>query len=250
MSLEVKNMSFSYKYNKILKDVSFVAKKGELLALLGPNGAGKTTLLKCISGLLKPFGEVIFDGRLLNKMSFKEISKIVSYFAQSSGNSGLSVFESILLSRKPHIKNSFSAKDYAIVQSIIKMLNIAHLSLKKLDHISGGEAQKVRIAQLLAQESKILLIDEPLNNLDLKNQIEVMRLLKSLIVQKNLIVIVAMHDLNIAFNYADKLLFLRDGYVIDFCSLEQLDNCVIDKTYGVKMDILNQKGKKICIPYF
>ncbi|WP_291490207.1 ABC transporter ATP-binding protein [Desulfurella sp.] len=233
-----------------MDNISFFAKKGELVALLGVNGAGKTTLLKCLCGILKPSGDILFNKKAINKMPSKEIAKIVTYFAQSPENIDINVFESVLLSRKPYIKKFFSARDYAIAQSIINTLNLNHLALKKFTTVSGGEAQKVRIAQLLAQESKILLIDEPLNNLDLKNQIEVMQLLKTLVSQKKLIAIMALHDINMALNYADRLLFLKDAKLLDFCSLDELNAKIISDVYGIELDILNQNGKKLCVPNY
>jgi iron complex transport system ATP-binding protein len=249
VSLEVKNLSFGYnKRRKILDNVSFCANKGELIALLGVNGAGKTTLLKCICGILKPSsGEIKFNDKLLNNMPLREIAKNASYFAQNTMYNDLTVFENILLARKPHVNGSFSAKDYIKVQAVIKKLNLDHLALKKFSELSGGEVQKVRVAQLLAQETKLLLIDEPLNNLDLKNQIDTIRLIKDLVEKANLIAIMAIHDINVALNYAHSLIFLKDGKVLDFCKSTQASPHTIKETYGIEFDFINSNNKKICI---
>jgi len=250
MSLEVKNLCFSYnKGKKILNNVSFSANKGEFIALLGVNGAGKSTLLKCLCGILKPSsGQIKFNSQPLNTMPLKEIAKNVSYFSQKPIYNDLIVFESILLARKPHINSSFSKKDYTIVQDIIKKLNLDHLALKKFNELSGGEAQKVRVAQLLAQETKLLLIDEPLNNLDLKNQIDAISLIKDLVEKTNLMAIMAIHDVNIALNYAHRLIFLKNGKVLDFCKNTEANTHIIEETYDIEFDFVISNNKKICIP--
>jgi len=250
MSLEVKNLCFNYnKYKKILDSISFCANEGELIALVGVNGAGKTTLLKCLCGILKPSsGEIKFNGQLLNTMPLREIAKNASYFAQNPMQNDLIVFESILLARKPHIHSSFSAKDYTKVQAIIEKLNLSHIALKKFNELSGGEAQKIRVAQLLAQETKLLLIDEPLNNLDLKNQIDTIRLIKGLVEKTKLIAIMAIHDINIALNYAHRLIFLKNGRVLDFCKNTDANPHTIKETYGIEFDFINSNNKTICIP--
>lgn len=250
MSLEVKNLCFNYnRRKKVLDNVSFSANKGELIALLGVNGAGKTTLLKCICGILKPSnGEIKFNGQLLNTMPLKEIAKIVSYFAQNPMYNDLIVFESILLARKPHINSSFSVKDYIKVKAIIEKLNLNHLALKKINELSGGEVQKVRVAQLLAKEAKLLLIDEPLNNLDLKNQIDTIRLIKSLVEKDGLIGIMAIHDINIALSYAHRIIFLKDGKILDFCKTAEVNPYTISQIYGIEFDFLYSNNKRIFVP--
>jgi iron complex transport system ATP-binding protein len=250
VSLEVENLCFNYNKGKqILDNVSFCASKGELIALVGVNGAGKTSLLKCICGIIKPSsGQIKFNGQLLNTMPLKKIAKNVSYFAQNPMYNDLVVFESILLARKPHINSSFNAKDYIKVQAIIEKLNLNHLALKKFNELSGGEAQKVRVAQLLAQETQLLLIDEPLNNLDLKNQIDTIRLIKDLVENTKLIAIMAIHDINIALNYAHRLIFLKNGKVIDFCKNTEANPHTIKEIYGIEFDFINSNNKTICIP--
>lgn len=251
MSLIVENLYFHFGNKKILDNISFKAKKGEIIAILGLNGAGKTTLLKCLCGLLTPtFGKIEFDDQPLHELPLKTISKIVSYFAQSHITNNLSVFESILLSRKPYVGYGFSLKDYAKTQNIIKKLNLEQFAFKQISQLSGGEVQKVRIAQLLSQRSKLFLIDEPLNNLDIRNQIEIMRIIKNLTIENNLIVIMSLHDVNIAINYADSLIFLKNGEVLDFCSPKQVDANIVQETYNVKLNVFTQNGQKIYLPLF
>ncbi len=246
MSLEVRNLSFSYKSYLALNNVSFGCNKGEIVALLGTNGAGKSTLLKCICGLLKPqSGHILFNS---SNIKPKDAQKLISYFSQSAYMPALSVFESVLLARKPFVRYRFSRTDYATVQSIIEKLNLNALALRPLSSLSGGQVQLVRIASMLSQGSKILLIDEPLNNLDIKHQVEVIGILKSLVKEEGLVCLIAIHDLNIALNFADRFLFLKNGEVASYCDIGAIDEKLIEHVFGLKVALENFNNQLFCLP--
>ncbi len=246
MSLEVRSLSFSYKNNLALNNVSFACNKGEIVALLGTNGAGKSTLLKCVCGLLKPqTGHILFNSSIIKP---KDAQKLISYFPQSAYIPALSVFESVLLARKPFVKYRFSKADYTIVQSIIEKLNLSALALRPLSSLSGGQVQLVRIAGMLSQGSKVLLIDEPLNNLDIKHQVEVIGILKSLVKTEDLVCLIAMHDLNIALNFADKFLFLKNGEVASYCERKTIDEHLIEHVFGLKVALEQFNNQLFCMP--
>ncbi|EGQ79465.1 iron(III) ABC superfamily ATP binding cassette transporter, ABC protein [Fusobacterium animalis ATCC 51191] len=197
MKLEIKNLSFSYKNKEILNNISFEVYSGTLLSILGANGAGKTTLIKCINGILKfKKGEVLIDEKNFNNKSLKEKSKIMSYVPQitSSFDIDLTVFDTVLLGRIPHKTFKFSEWDKQIALNNIKKLDLEKYLFSYVGELSGGEKQRVLIARALTQEPKILILDEPISNLDLKFQLETMKILKNLAKEENLIVITILHD--------------------------------------------------------
>ncbi|MDC7954769.1 ABC transporter ATP-binding protein, partial [Fusobacterium simiae] len=207
MKLEIKNLSFSYKNKEILNNISFEVYSGTLLSILGANGAGKTTLIKCINGILKfKKGEVLIDEKNFNNKSLKEKSKIMSYVPQitSSFDIDLTVFDTVLLGRVPHKTFKFSEWDKQIALNNIKKLDLEKYLFSYVGELSGGEKQRVLIARALTQEPKILILDEPISNLDLKFQLETMKILKNLAKEENLIVTTILHDLNFAISYSDK----------------------------------------------
>jgi len=194
--IKVQNLRFAYNSKEILKGIDFEIKKGEMFFIVGPNGSGKSTLLKCLNGILKPKGVVFIGKNELCKLSKSEVARIMGYVPQRSEVNYLTVFDTILLGRKPYMRWGISEKDVEIVNKVIDMLGLNELAFRRLTQLSGGELQKVIIARALAQEPKIILLDEPTNNLDLKNQIEVMRILEKIVKEQGISAIITMHDLN------------------------------------------------------
>ncbi|MDI9609969.1 MAG: ABC transporter ATP-binding protein [Archaeoglobales archaeon] len=246
--LEVESLTYSYGKRDVLKDIAFSLERGEMLFIIGPNGSGKTTLLKCLNGILKPKGSVYVEKINLNKLNPLEIAKKMGYVPQRGEISFLTVFDAILLGRKPHIKWEVSEKDVKIVEETIKMLKIEHLALRKLNELSGGELQLVLIARALAQQPRYLLLDEPTNNLDIKNQIEVMRLVKTAVEDKGISAIVTVHDINLALNYAEKVLVLKEGKIFAFGGREVVNEELLCAVYGIKAEIVKYDGRVFVIP--
>ena len=182
MILSVNELAFAYPSHSVLRGVNFSICKGDFLAVLGVNGAGKSTLMKCINRVLKPCaGAVFIRNDEAGKLSRREIAKRIGYVPQSQESVSTTVFDAVLLGRKPYIQWGASQGDLEITRRALKMLDLEEYSLRYLNELSGGEQQKVIIARALAQEPDLLLLDEPTSSLDLKNQLEVLRLIKGVV---------------------------------------------------------------------
>jgi iron complex transport system ATP-binding protein len=173
MILSVDGVEFRYPSHLVLKDVKFEVDNGDCLAILGTNGVGKSTLLKCINKILKPQqGVITIEKDEVFKLSRREVAQRIGYVSQRHEGGRFTVFDAIILGRKPHITWDVTARDMEIVNRIIKILGLEEFSLRFIDELSGGELQKVVIARALAQEPRVLLLDEPTSNLDLRNQLD------------------------------------------------------------------------------
>lgn len=216
MKLEIQNLSYSYtkKSSDILKEVTFDLKPGECGVLLGPNGAGKSTVIKCIDGIKKyDRGSIKINNYEVNKLSKKRLAQKVGYVPQSIEFADMSVFDAVLMGRIPYIRYQPSKKDLEIVGKSIREMQIENITHKNVNELSGGEKQKVAIARTLAQEPEVLLFDEPTSNLDIKNQMEIVKVVKKLKKSKKISILVTMHDINLALKFADKFILLKNGVV-------------------------------------
>jgi len=249
MKLDVSGIQFSYNSTAVLSDIGFSLEKGQTMCVLGVNGAGKSTLLKCINRILKPkCGSVLVDGKDMHAMSQKGVARRMGYVPQKQRDTQLTVFETVLLGRKPHIQWTMTARDYEIVESIILKMGMEDLAMRPVGELSGGEAQKTAIARALAQSPKILLLDEPTSNLDLKNQLEVMNLIHSAVTEQGLSAVVAIHDLNIALRFAESFLFLKNHKVYSVTDKAGLSPETIREVYGVEVALKEVGGHIVVVP--
>ena len=249
MILSVDDLRFSYNSHPVLQDVSFGVAPGRILALLGVNGAGKSTLLKCIDRLVRPSGGAIrVEGRDLQSFSRAQVSRRIGYVPQRSPDAQLTVFEAVLLGRKPYLQWSYSDDDYGRAEGIIRQMGLADLAGRPVSGLSGGEAQKVVIARALAQSPRVLLLDEPTSNLDLKNQMEVMALIGDIVRQGRLAAVVALHDLNLAVRFADDFLLLKDHRVFAAAGPGELTADMVRAVYGIEVVIGELAGHPVVVP--
>ena len=249
--LVVENLTCSYNGVKpVVKDVSFRALSGELVFLLGPIGSGKTTILRCILGLLKPLrGRVVFNGVNLASLPPRERARLVGYVPQQLTPSDLTVFDAILLGRYPYSSGlGPSRRDYEVTAKVISMLGLADLATRRLSQLSGGQLQKTAIARALAQEPRILLLDEPTSNLDPKARIEVMNIIRRIARKHGRIVLISSHDLDLAARYADRIVMIREGRITALGGVEVLNEKNIYETYGLKVEITWHRGRPIILP--
>lgn len=214
MKITIKDVSFSYRSSPILDKLNLTVGDSEILGLVGPNGSGKTTLIKCIDRILEPKGSILLDGLDLASLSRSDIAKQIGYVPQSgSGMMGSTVFETILMGRRPHINWRVSEKDLDIVIEVIELLHLEDLAMREFGQLSGGQRQKVLIARALAQEPAVLLLDEPTSNLDMKHQLEVMEIIREMVSKRKISAVMALHDLNLAARFVDKLAVLKNGKI-------------------------------------
>ncbi len=246
--LEVEGIRYEYGKRPVLREIAFSLSRGEMLFILGPNGSGKTTLLKCLNNILKPRGSIYVDGVDLRKLSPLEVARKFGYVPQRGEIRSLNVFDAILLGRKPYVKWEVSEEDIRIVENTIKMLKIEHLALRRINELSGGELQLVLIARALAQQPRYLLLDEPTNNLDIRNQLEVMNLLRKAVKENGISAIVTMHDINLAINFAEKILMLRDGEVFAFGGRDVINKDTLMAVYGIRAEVVKYDGRVFVVP--
>ena len=249
MMLSVRNLRFSYGSREVLHGLSFDADENSIVSILGPNGVGKTTLLRCICRLHAPAsGTVEVDGRSLESMKMRELAHHIAYVPQRSRTSRATVFDSILIGRRPYIDWTVSDNDKRMVWDVIDRLGLRDLALKYVDQISGGEFQKVQIARAVVQTPKVLILDEPTNNLDISNQYRTMELIHDMARSEGLCTVMTMHDINLAAQFSDRLLFVRDGSVAAYGGPEIITEELVREVYGVDTDILDHNGLPVVVP--
>lgn len=247
--LKIENVYSGYGEKDVLRGIEIEFNRGRFYAILGPNGSGKSTLLRTIVRILKPKkGVISIDDKDIRRLSAKEIAKKIAYLPQRSNSVPHStVFDSILLGRKPHVFFEPSKKDIEIVEKLINEFGLTQFAFKKIDELSGGEAQKVFIARALAQEPEVLLLDEPVNHLDPKNQIEILGILKKLTTELNLITITVLHDLNLAIQFADQFIFMKNGEIYCAGDLAIIEPSVIKSVYEIDVEIVEFNRRKFVI---
>lgn len=247
--MQVNNICYHYKGGpQILSDVSFHARPGEFLAILGNNGVGKSTLLKCFNHILRPdAGEVLLEGEDLLRLSSREVAKRVAFVSQNAPSAQMTVHDTVMLGRRPYMKWGFTEEDHAIVHDAMDRLGLDAMRGRFLDRLSGGEKQKVMLARALAQQPKALLLDEPTSALDIQNQYGVLKLIKDICHTDNIIVIMVIHDLNLALQFCDRFLLLKDGQVYRHGDRSSLDSEALREVYGVNARIVNAENKHMVL---
>lgn len=241
MTFEIQNLSFSYPGKEVLRDVNLsVDLQGEVIAVIGPNATGKSTFFRCIAGLLKPAGgQISLSGKTVQNLGHAAWSKRVCFTPQSfSSNAALTVFETILLAKKHMNGWRVEDQDIEAVSDILKELNIEHLAQTYISDLSGGQQQMASLAQAFIRTPDIFLLDEPTSALDLRHQLQIMHTVRKVTHERNTTTFVALHDLNLAARYADRLILMREGAIIeDGSASDVLSSAQLGDTYGVNIEM-------------
>lgn len=254
--LQTKDLTLSYGERTIIDELNIDIPQGEISVFIGGNGCGKSTLLRSIARLLKPKqGSVLLDGEAISRLSTKEVARKMAILPQSpTAPEGLTVLQLVKQGRYPHQSwlKQWSQKDEEIVQDALKATKMEDLQHRKVDELSGGQRQRAWIALTLAQDTDIILLDEPTTYLDMTHQIEILDLLFELNEKEKRTIVMVLHDLNLACRYAHNIVAIRDKQIYAQGKPEEVISCelvknVFDMDCQVSRDPLF--GTPLCIPF-
>jgi len=236
--MEIKNLSFSYGSQSVLQEICCTFQPGFIYAILGVNGAGKSTLINLLAGFFKPdSGAVFLNNDNLHKLSLSRLAMEIAFVPQQQQLSDLTVCDFLLLGRTPYVRYQSANADEEIVFGILEKLKLKSLALRPLHKLSGGELQKTALARALVQQTEILLLDEPTSSLDMKNQLEVMEIIVRETVEKALITIITMHDVNLALRFANRFVLMQEEKILAFGDFEVMSEKNLSELYGLSVEI-------------
>ncbi len=251
MRMSVRNLVQGYGSKTILDDISFDVDTGEVLALLGPNGSGKSTLIKTICNIMEPrSGQILIDETPIEDIDITDLAKIVSYVPQSTAAATYTtVMDTVLLGRKPYVTWSYRQKDIDYALDAMKAMRITGYSSRDVSDLSGGQRQRVFLARSLAQCPSFFIFDEPTSALDLKHQMNTMIKMREVVHDKGAGMVIALHDINLAMNYSDKVLMLKNGKIFAYGTPDEtITEENIRAVYGVESRIMEAEGRRFILP--
>ncbi|MDR2120960.1 MAG: ABC transporter ATP-binding protein [Tannerella sp.] len=249
--IDIRHIHFCYHPSRpVLHDVGGRIRPGDFAAIVGPNGSGKSTLIKCLCGILKPQrGSILINGLPVAKYPPVRLARTVAYIPQTEKSyRPITVFDAVLTGRTPYIRWKPSGQDFDEVAGVLRKLGIARLSMRYVHELSGGQQQTVMIARALAQKTRILLLDEPTANLDMRHQQEVMELLKSLSA-RGLTIVMSIHDINTAIRYTGRLMMLKEGRLFAGGGREIVTRENMEQLYDIRVEMLDVHGTPHVIPH-
>lgn len=250
--IEIKGLTKRFGKVNVVEDVSVKIHPGTITSFIGPNGAGKSTLLSMVSRLLNAdTGEVLLDSNNVKKWKSDEFAKRVSILKQSNYiNVRLTIRELVSFGRYPYSKGRLTAEDEQFIDQAIEYMNLTDMQDKFLDELSGGQNQRAFIAMVIAQDTDFVLLDEPLNNLDMKHSVQIMKILRKLVDELGKTVVIVLHDINFASVYSDRIVALKDGKVVkDGPTNDIINSDALRDIYDMNIPVQEQDGCRICI-YF
>ncbi|MBS5938086.1 ATP-binding cassette domain-containing protein [Clostridium sartagoforme] len=250
--IEIKNINKSYGSKKVVDNVSFNIEEGKITSFIGPNGAGKSTVLSIISRLLDAdSGEVFIDGKEIKAWDSKELSKKLSILKQNNNlNIRLTIRELVSFGRFPYCEGKLKKEDEKFIEDALSYMQLTDIQDKYIDELSGGQRQRAYIAMILAQDTDYILLDEPLNNLDMKHSAEMMRMLRQMVNDFGKTIVIVIHDINFASCYSDTIVALKDGKLVNHTSTEEMiTENNLKRLYDMNFNIKEVDNQKICI-YF
>lgn len=248
--IEIKGITKKYDQLVVLDTVNLKIKDKSVTALIGPNGAGKSTLLGVISKLLKEdSGSVLIDGESHVKIKPIDFAKKVGLLKQTNQiNVNITIRELVSFGRWPHSKGNLLKTDIKKIDEAIKFMKLGDIEHKSINQLSGGQKQRAYIAMIVAQDTKYILLDEPLNNLDMKYAVDMMLILQNLVQKLGKTVVIVLHDINIAATFADYIVAMKDGRIVkEGTPNEIMDKETLDYVYDHEFCIAGVNGRKYCI---
>lgn len=250
--VNIRNVTKRYGDTMVVDHVSLEIPKGKITSFIGPNGAGKSTLLSIVSRLIaKDEGEVLIDGEEVTQTKNKELAKKLSILKQANHiNVRLTVKQLVSFGRFPYSQGNLTALDKKMIESALSYMELKEMENKFLDQLSGGQKQRAYIAMVIAQDTEYILLDEPLNNLDMKHSVQIMKVLRRLVDELGKTVIIVLHDVNFASVYSDYIVALRDGKIVKKgATNEIINNGVLKEVYDMDIKIQDIDQCRICL-YF
>ncbi|MDI7744274.1 ABC transporter ATP-binding protein [Lysinibacillus fusiformis] len=250
--IEIKGLTKRFGNKPVVEDVSIKIQPGAITSFIGPNGAGKSTLLSMVSRLLDAdTGEVLLDKNNVKQWKSDEFAKRVSILKQANFlNVRLTIREFVSFGRYPYSKGRLTAEDKQFVDQAIDYMNLTDMQEKFLDELSGGQKQRAFIAMVIAQDTEYILLDEPLNNLDMKHSVQIMKILRKLVDELGKTVVIVLHDINFASVYSDYIVALKNGRVVkDGTTNEIINSDALREIYDMNIPVQEQNGCRICV-YF
>ncbi len=255
-TIKTNNLDIAYDKNMVVKDLDLKIEEGKITSIIGANGCGKSTILKSLGRILKPVeGEILLDNLHIQSMSTKDIAKKMAILPQTpTAPSGLTVEELVSYGRFPHQKGfgNLSKEDKEIVAWALSETKLSDLALRELDTLSGGQRQRVWIAMALAQQTNIILLDEPTTYLDLTHQLEVLTLLKDLNKKQQCTIIMVLHDLNLASRFSDEVIAIKDGEIVKSGTPQDvITKTVLREVFEIDAIIVPEPetNKPLCLTY-
>lgn len=250
--INIKDLSKRYGKKNVVEKVSLTIQPGTITSFIGPNGAGKSTLLSMVSRLLEAdTGEVLLDQNNVKKWKSDEFAKRVSILKQSNFmNVRLTVRELVSFGRYPYSKGRLTDIDEKHVDKALDYMNLHDMQDQFIDELSGGQKQRAFIAMVIAQDTDYILLDEPLNNLDMKHSVQIMKILRKLVDELGKTVVIVLHDINFASVYSDRIVALKDGKLVkDGPTSEIINSASLREIYDMDIPVQVQDGCRICV-YF
>ena len=251
-AMEVRNLSFAYGKNRVLKDISFRIKEGDITTIMGANGCGKTTLFSLMTRNLYPRrGDIFLKGKNIQNLGLKEFARRVSIVHQyNTSSDDITVERLVSFGRTPHMKmmQGRSEEDERLIRWAMEVTNVGKYRDREISRLSGGQRQRVWIAMALAQNTKILFLDEPTTYLDIRYQIEILELVKKLNREFGITIIMVLHDINQAIYFSDCVIGLKDGLVeMEGNPQEVITRESIRSLYGIELDVTVIGEKKFVL---
>ncbi|WIV18739.1 ABC transporter ATP-binding protein [Paenibacillus polygoni] len=250
--IDVKEVSKLYGNKYVVENVTTNIKKGKITSFIGPNGAGKSTLLSMVSRLIsKDHGEIFIDGMDVSNSKSGDLAKKIAILKQSNHiNVRLTIRDLVSFGRFPYSQGKLTKEDWAYVDEAIEYMELQDMQHKFLDQLSGGQCQRAFIAMVIAQNTDYILLDEPLNNLDMKHSVQIMKVLRKLADELGKTVVIVIHDINFASCYSDYIVALKDGQIVKEGPTDEIiDPVVLKEIYEMDIPVQIIDGNKICV-YF